>query len=195
MKLTEKKRNSIVAAAIEEFQEQGFRGAKTTRIAEKAGVSSRTLYKHFESKEALFQVVSELMIKRKSVMGPVPFDPERPLDEQLIEAIDRYLEVVTNPEVMVLTRMVIAETLIDLERSKTYLADYATFQSPLRRLISEAMAAGVIRQADPDYALRQLTALIREFFYTPEFMLGQKQETDGVMADCVAMFLGHYKVG
>ena len=38
MKLTEKKRWSIIEAAIEEFREQGFLGAKTTRIAKRAGV-------------------------------------------------------------------------------------------------------------------------------------------------------------
>ncbi len=49
MKLTELKRESIIKAAIEEFREHGFLGAKTTRIAKKAHVSSRTLYNHFDS--------------------------------------------------------------------------------------------------------------------------------------------------
>ena len=51
-----------------------------------------------------------------------------------------------------------------------------------------------MRNADAKYASKQLISLIREFFYTPEFMLGQKQETGGVMSDCMKMFLSHNKV-
>ncbi|WP_348539489.1 TetR/AcrR family transcriptional regulator [Shimia sp. R9_1] len=58
MKRTEKKRKGIIDAAIDEFREQGFLGAKTTSIARKAQVSSRTFYNHFESKEALWRYIT-----------------------------------------------------------------------------------------------------------------------------------------
>ena len=88
MKLTEKKRESIIKAAIEEFREHGFLGAKTTRIAKKAHVSSRTLYNHFESKEVLFQAISKIMIERKTTVATVPFDPARDLETQFIDPED-----------------------------------------------------------------------------------------------------------
>jgi len=193
VKLTEKKRKNIIDAAIEEFREQGFRGAKTSRIAQKAGVSSRTLYNHFKSKEALFDAISEIMIKRKSAIAPASFDPARDLDVQLAESLERYVEILTEPETLALTRMVIAEMLIDLKRPGTYAAQLGTFQHPITQLISEAMEAGVLRKANPEYASKQLISLVREFFYTPEFMLGRKLENDGVMADCIKMFLTHYR--
>ena len=56
------------------------------------------------------------------------------------------------------------------------------------------MEAGVLRKANPEYASKQLISLVREFFYTPEFMLGRKLENEGVMADCIKMFLSHYQV-
>ncbi|MEM7041061.1 MAG: helix-turn-helix domain-containing protein, partial [Bacteroidota bacterium] len=73
MKLTEKKRKDIIDAAIDEFREQGFLGAKTTSIARRANVSSRTLYNHFESKDALFEAISEIMMEQNRSMKPVPF--------------------------------------------------------------------------------------------------------------------------
>ena len=72
MKRTEKKRKDIIDAAIDEFEEQGFLGAKTTSIAKKANVSSRTLYNHFESKEALFEAISQIMLEQNRSMEPVP---------------------------------------------------------------------------------------------------------------------------
>lgn len=194
MKLTEKKRKDIVEAAIAEFQEHGFRGARTSRIAKRANVSSRTLYSHFETKDALLDEISRIMIEQKAAVEKVPFDPDRDLHVQLAETLERYVEALTDQETIALTRMVTAEMLIDLERSRDYYAQIASFQDPITQLISEAMETGALRKADPRYASRQLISLVRDFFYTPQFMLGQKQDNDGVMADCIKMFLSHYKV-
>ena len=131
MKLTDKKRQNIIAGAIEEFQQHGFRGAKTTRIARRANVSSRTLYKHFESKEALFDSISEMIISRKSNVSMKRFDPNADLQVQFTEALQCFIKNVTEPEVMSLTRMVTAEMLINVERSKAYYSHLAARQNPI----------------------------------------------------------------
>lgn len=194
VRLTDKKRQNIIAGAIEEFQQHGFRGAKTTRIAQRANVSSRTLYKHFESKEALFDSISEMIISQKSNVSIKRFDPNADLEAQLTEALESFVKTVTEPEVISLTRMVTAEMLINTERSKAYYSQLAAYRNPITQLISEAMEAGAIRTAEPKYASQQLMSMIRDFFYTPEFMLGQRLKNDGVMSDCIKMFLAHYKV-
>ena len=194
MKLTERKRESIIEAAIEEFREQGFLGAKTTRIAKLAGVSSRTLYNHFETKEALFDVVSEIMLERSNVMSPVSYDPSRGLEEQLIDALEKYIGVITTSDSIGLQRIVISEFLRDLDRSRKFFSKAASHDYPVTKLISEAMDSGVIRKADPKYAANQLLGLTKSFFFWPEFLLGEKPKADGIMQDCVAMFLSHYKI-
>lgn len=45
----------IVASAIEEFQENGYSGARTATIARRAGVVEALIFTHFGSKENLFQ--------------------------------------------------------------------------------------------------------------------------------------------
>ncbi|NEO88331.1 MAG: TetR/AcrR family transcriptional regulator [Spirulina sp. SIO3F2] len=193
MKLTEQKRQSIIEAAIEEFREQGFLGAKTTRIAKRAGVSSRTLYNHFESKEELFKAIAQIMIERNTAMEPVAYDPDQPLDTQLVEALERYVAVITEPEAMGLNRMVISELLRDLARSRAFFTEVAAHDYPITQLIKDAMAAGALRSADPEFAASQLLGLVKTFFFWPEFLLGEKRTLEGVMQDCVAMFLSHYK--
>ena len=193
MKLTEKKRKSIIEAAIEEFREQGFLGAKTTRIAKRAGVSSRTLYNHFESKEELFKAIAAIMVERNTAMEQVAYNPNQPLDKQLVNALERYVAVITETEVIGLNRMVISELLRDLQRSRAFFAEMATHDYPITQLIKEAMEAGALRHADPIFAANQLLGLVKTFFFWPEFLLGEKQKVDGIMQDCVAMFLSHYK--
>lgn len=194
MKLTEIKRENIIDAAIEVFREQGFLGAKTTDIAKRAGVSSRTLYKHFENKEALFHAISEIMIERNSVMAPVSYDPSHDLAAQLAEALERYVRVITEPDAIGLNRMVIAELLRDQERARAFFAEFETHDYPVTDLIKGAMEAGALRKTDPAYAANQLLGLVKTFFFWPEFLLGEKQDPDGVMKDCVAMFLSYYSV-
>jgi TetR/AcrR family transcriptional regulator len=51
------KEADILEAATLIFSEKGFAGARTAEIAEAAGVTERTLFKYFRSKEALFRRV------------------------------------------------------------------------------------------------------------------------------------------
>ena len=49
----------ILAAAWEEFMAQGFENASLRRIAAAAGLTAAALYRHFESKEALFAALAD----------------------------------------------------------------------------------------------------------------------------------------
>lgn len=193
MKLTEIKRKNIIEAAIDEFREEGFLGATTTKIAKRAGVSSRTLYNHFESKEELFDAICDIMLERNTVMEPIAYDANRPLDEQLIQALEQYVSVITDKETISINRMVNSELIRDLDRSRAFFAKFATHDYPVTRLVAEAMEAGGLRKADPAYATNQLLGVVKAFFFWPEFFLDEKKNMDGVMQDCVAMFLTHYK--
>ena len=48
-------RERILSAALREFAERGYAGARVERIAQRAQVNKRILYRYFESKNALFR--------------------------------------------------------------------------------------------------------------------------------------------
>jgi AcrR family transcriptional regulator len=50
------RRKKIIAAAADVFIEQGFSGARTKEIAERAGVTEAFLYRHLASKEEMYEV-------------------------------------------------------------------------------------------------------------------------------------------
>ena len=60
------KREAILDAALELFAERGFYGTAVPLVAEKAGVGAGTIYRHFESKEAL---VNALFQREKASLG------------------------------------------------------------------------------------------------------------------------------
>ena len=52
-------RNTLLEAAAEVFAEKGFGGASLEEIAERAGFTRGAIYKHFSSKEELFECVTD----------------------------------------------------------------------------------------------------------------------------------------
>lgn len=55
----DKSQLSILTAALEEFAQSGFAGARVDRIAEQAGVNKRLIYYYFGNKDELFLAVLE----------------------------------------------------------------------------------------------------------------------------------------
>ncbi len=194
MKLYEKKRKDILDAAIREFREQGFPAARVNRIAETAEVSKRTLYKHFESKEVLFQAITDILLQQIADMPGVRYAPDVPLRDQLCAAVRDYAAQLTGAEYMGLNRLVMSELLRDQELAQAFLAKAAQQDGPISGLIGEAMSAGQLREAAPGFAAGQLLAMVKHFLVWPQFLTGAEAEIDPdtVIADCVEMFLAHY---
>jgi TetR/AcrR family transcriptional regulator len=78
--------DAIRRAAISEFSQQGFAGASTQAIAERAGLTKSALHYYIEDKEALYaQVLGELMTSWEKMFE---FDEEL---EQPNEILTRYI--------------------------------------------------------------------------------------------------------
>src|SRR3954470_21561139 len=64
------KREAILDAALLLFGELGFHGTAVPQVAQKAGVGAGTIYRHFESKEALVNAVYQRWkMKLAEVLG------------------------------------------------------------------------------------------------------------------------------
>jgi AcrR family transcriptional regulator len=87
------KREVILQAALELFAERGFHGTAVPLIAEKARVGAGTLYRYFESKEA---IVNELFRQEKQALGRAlledfPLDaPTRQVFHEIWARLGRY---------------------------------------------------------------------------------------------------------
>ena len=94
-KRREQKKESIRRAAIELFQNYGFKKVSVSDIAERAGVSQVTIYNHFGSKEDLIRDVLKwytmiLLARYKSTM-----ESDRPFQEKLEEIVFDKSQVVS----------------------------------------------------------------------------------------------------
>lgn len=197
MKLSERKRQDILNAAIAEFQEQGFVAARISRIGERAKVSSRTLYRHFDSKEALFDAIVDIVFTECAIRAKKDLVPSLPLHDQLVDAVNAHIDSITTDHFIGLNRIVMAEFIRNTELARRAVQQIAILDNTVQHLITQAMDAGLLRKENPHYAAQQLIAMIKSFYYFPVLILREDQnfsKTRGeIVTDCVTMFLTHYE--
>jgi len=63
--LTEKKKNRVINAAIDEFSEKGYTKASITNIVNKAEIAKGSYYQYFEDKTDLYRYVLKKAIQKK----------------------------------------------------------------------------------------------------------------------------------
>ncbi len=85
LRLTDRKRAAVIAAAIEEFLAAGFDATSMDRIAARASVSKRTVYNHFPSKEALFAAILRQLWDASDTGEAPAYSRQQPLREQLLQ--------------------------------------------------------------------------------------------------------------
>ena len=130
----DRNRDAIVDALLELF-EAGHPNPTTREIAERAGVSLRTVIQHFDDMEALCAAVSQRQIDRIwSHLDPLP-GPDASLDARLDALVAQRAQLF---EMIAPTRHAAANT---LSTSPTLMRGFARSEAFLRRQIIELFAS------------------------------------------------------
>ena len=141
-------RESILGAALEEFAQRGFDGAKVDRIAQRAGVNKAMLYYHFRSKAALyldilrtqFSAVADAVEAVRAAGGP-PEDQMR----RFADTIAR--QAVVRPHFPRMWLREIADGGRHVDAS--VIGQFRRVLGALGGILVEGQKAGVFRPADP----------------------------------------------
>ncbi len=173
LRLTDRKRQAIVDAAIAEFREHGFEVANMDRIAGRAQVSKRTVYNHFSGKDALFDAILERLWVATEAKLKLSYRADRPLREQLLTLVEQKLAMSDDPQFLDLARVLIAEAIHAPQRARDMLCRLGGREEALTVWIRAAMADGRLREGDPVFAAAQLQALVKGFAFWPQITMGQ----------------------
>lgn len=107
----QRRRREILAVAERLLLRQGFTETTMQRVAEEAGASKETLYRHFKSKDDL---LIEIVLARTQELREAldaNFDSGAGLPTVLRELGLNLLQAMSQPEVVALLRIVVTETL------------------------------------------------------------------------------------
>jgi len=194
---TETRRQAILQAAAQVFQEMGYERASMGDISSHVGFSKATLYSYFASKDELFY---EVMTQSAEAEFQLTLEALDTAVEDIEPALRRYgerlLALLYSPQVLAVRRLVIAEAgRSDLGR-RCYELGPARSQAVISRFLEDAMAEGKLRQADARLAGLHLHGLLeaewldRFLFQTVE-SLSRKQVVETVER-AVAVFMAAY---
>ncbi|MFD1695966.1 TetR/AcrR family transcriptional regulator [Roseibium aestuarii] len=194
MALAEQKNRQILDAAIAEFKEKGFLGASMDRISERAQVSKRTVYNHFESKEALFQQINACLFEKLKANLCIEFDADKPAKDELLRLGWAQGKLLLDAEMLSMVRMLLGEVLrapdltAKLNRRMDLVRIVASF-------LEGGVRAGKLSIPNTIVAAEQFLGMIKErAFYPQIFRERMISETEfaAILEDTVNVFLASY---
>ncbi|WP_158883846.1 TetR/AcrR family transcriptional regulator [Rhodanobacter sp. L36] len=159
------KRTAMLDAGIAELVEAGLAGASMESIAARAEVSKRTLYKHFPSKDAVFEAVFALLIERVDPLGKLHYDAKRDFATQLREIAKKEMQLICDPGFVRLSRVMMIECMRSEQRSLQLMVQFGEKENGLFRWFSEAGKAGKLGKLDPRVAAELFVAMLKSPAY------------------------------
>jgi len=195
-RLTDRKREAIINAAIAEFLSNGFETTSMDKIAASAEVSKRTVYNHFSGKDELFAAILSLLWNRCQDQMDLAYRSDQPVEQQLLELMRCKMRMLNDNCFMDLARMAIADTIHSPQRAREMVAKLSQREESLNGWVRAAQADGKLKPVDPAFAVEQLQALIKAFAFWPQATLGlpplSAEMQRQVVESAVEMFLAQY---
>jgi TetR/AcrR family transcriptional regulator, regulator of autoinduction and epiphytic fitness len=196
LRLTDRKRAAVIDAAIQEFLAAGFDATSMDRVAARAGVSKRTVYNHFPSKEALFAAILRQLWDSSDAEEAPAYSSQHPLRGQLLQLLLKKLSLLNDEAFLSLARVAIAAGIHSPERARDMVARMGEREEDLTAWIRAAAADGRLKTSDPTFASQQLQGLVKAFAFWPQVTMGQPplsvDEQRQVAESAADMFLANY---
>lgn len=195
-RLTDRKRQAIVEAAIAEFRASGFEATSMDKIAASAGVSKRTVYNHFPSKDELFAQILHQLWDSSAALMAIAYRAGVPLREQLLELMSQKMALLQDGYFLDLARVAIAETIHSPARAQDMVARLSDKEEGVTTWLRAAQADGKLLKADPQFSATLLQGQLKTFAFWPQVTMGQPPLPPAmqrqVVEAAVDMFLAYY---
>lgn len=172
------KRRDVLDAGTEEFLEKGYAGTTLAMIAERAQVSTATVFKHFPTKADIFgAIMGEVFGNDQDALPPAPDagDPRA----GLMEIGTDYATLLADPKVRALFRVIIAEVprFPELGR-ELYEKGKLPYLLRLKDYVEAEIAAGTLQVDDVDLAIRQFLGMINDVVFWPHMLVVDLEESE-----------------
>ncbi len=189
-----KKRAAILNGAIDVFINMGYELASMDKIAETAGVSKRTVYNHFGSKENLFQAIVNDFLAQRQSLKTITYDPEKSLEEQLIAFANAEIFLIDSPRRVQISKFLTMVFLKDTAYAKATVAKYPPVYDMLLAWLKEAEKDGKIITDNLLLTARVFYALVEGAITYPALFSGgiNKSAVEPMLEEIIATFVAKY---
>ncbi|MGR6838478.1 TetR/AcrR family transcriptional regulator [Aliivibrio wodanis] len=196
---SELKREAILTAAKKAFQDDGVQNTSMDKLAALAQVSKRTVYNHFESKEALvMELLSDLW---KNSMGEMEteFSQDISIQHQLEQLLFAELNVIGDKSYLDLAKVAFGHFFYKPEALQQQIEKMSEQETALSRWLQVMMDTQQLSIKDKHKASVQLHSLLKGSAFWPQ-LVGMRnelseQEKQELVEDSAMLFLSRYGVG
>lgn len=184
-------RIKILESALQLFSMRGYLGATTKEIAFRAGVAEITLFRHFPSKEKLFEDTIKNYSFLPALKEMIPGLKEMDYHEALTSIAHKFLERLSERRELI--RIMQGEMAVYPAKVKDiYQCLVGEIFSTLASYFRELQRKGHLREFQPELAARAFLGMFFAHFNSLEFLSEKKRrsvDNRAVIREFVAIFI------
>ena len=192
-RIADQKRTAVLAVATDLFLELGYDQTSLASVAQRAGVSTATLFKQFPTKASLFEATVLAVEQPSDRVTAAPASGD--LQAGLLHLGRQYAELLTRPRTADVMRLVIAEAPRFPElRERTF--DFGTLPTldALDRYLRAELDAGSVTANAAEFAAPQLLGMIASAVFSgPDWPIDEA-ETRRSVDEAVHTIVARYGV-
>ncbi len=181
------RREEILAAARRVFGTRGFSGTTIADIADDAGIALGTIYLYFSSKEEVFAGVHQQLTELiAAALTDVPRAVS--VEETVRRRIDNVFAACADNRDLV--RLVVLNTDPESDVAKRLRSAADERDRPMVRVVEEAMARGLVRNADAQIMTKLVRGLVTIAVYQT-YVVSDGEDADRYRDACADMVLAY----
>ena len=151
-------REEILREAARLFSTNGVAGTRITTIAEAVGVSSSSVYYHFENIDAIVEALLTYVVEDSAAFATAAARQSGPCTERLRALITQHVDrLTTGPYDL---WFVVGPSQADSKRHPAVGKKAAQWRSAVARVVHEGIDASEFREIDPTFAVAAIMGLV-----------------------------------
>ena len=184
-------RDKILGTALKLFSKKGYLGATTKEIAKEAGIAEVTLFRHFPSKERLFEEVLNTYSFLPILRGLLPEISHMSSQKALTVIAKKFLDTLDSRKEMIQ----IMNSEMRRYPEKIYKIYHEFIGEMIKTLASYFQlmyTKGILREFDTESGARAFLGMFFSYFNAREFHMFKKYrdiDTDKTIREFVDIFL------
>ncbi|MDA8085541.1 MAG: TetR/AcrR family transcriptional regulator [Nitrospiraceae bacterium] len=168
-------RKRLLDAGLKLISSKGYLGATTKDIAKKAGVAELTLFRHFSSKEQLFQEIINSYTFLPALKGLMPEIKELDYRDALLLIAEKFLGRLSERRDLI--RIMHSEMHLYPARVKDIYHNFVgEVYKTLASYFKDLQDSGILRDFDPEYGARAFLGMFFSYFTVRELVLKERSK-------------------
>lgn len=192
---TSKKRNIILDAAIQAFEEKGFENASMDYVAKVSSSSKRTVYNHFRSKDELFNAMNERFISEIIDIKEIAYVQNEPVAVQLEKFVDAKIAICRNEKWLGIMKVSIGVFIANPKVAEKTIEKVMALEAPLINWIQAATEDHKLNIESPELAASVFSSMMSGGIFWPTLLHGtmDADQTQAIKKEIISVFLAKYQ--